>query len=260
MPEKMLLALPHGIKLCRFTLQDRSFAPHFHEYYLFGCLLSGKRDILCQTGIWEISPECLVILNPGAIHSCESAGSAEWLCLNVPGDVFHKMPGIRGTMPIFGHILYRNRSLYKKFLSLAESCADEDAVIGFIHEILQVFPVAGSSPKQINVKIAELCSFLKTNVAEELTLDQMAQHTGLSKYYLIRAFRDALGITPWRYLDTLRVNFGRQMLESGAPIAQCALAAGFYDQSHFSKSFTRSIGYTPGDYLRQFHRSMGCHS
>lgn len=253
MSEKTLMSFPLDIKFCRLSLEGCGFPPHFHDYYLFGCLLSGKRAIASKGASYEIGPECLVILNPGTVHSCENRGAAEWICLNVPRSAFYNMPESEGKIPFFDHIVYPDGNLYKKFLHLTEGPANETAIIWFMRKLLRISSARCVASAQISGKIERLCSFLRANITEELSLDEMARHSGLGKFYLIRAFRDATGITPWRYLDTLRVNFGRQMLEMGAPIAQCAMEAGFYDQSHFSRSFKRATGYTPGDYQRQFH-------
>ena len=75
---------------------------------------------------------------------------------------------------------------------------------------------------------------------------------GLDKYYLLRAFTRVKGITPYRYLENVRIARAKALLETGMPPVEAALSAGFADQSHFTKFFKCFIGLTPKQYQRIF--------
>lgn len=84
--------------------------------------------------------------------------------------------------------------------------------------------------------------------AKRICLDQLCRCVGLSKSTLLRAFPRAKGVTPYRYLENIRVSRAKTLLEQGVPPAEAALQAGFSDQSHFTSYFSRFIGLTPGAY------------
>ncbi|BAN77795.1 helix-turn-helix domain-containing protein [Adlercreutzia equolifaciens] len=73
---------------------------------------------------------------------------------------------------------------------------------------------------------------------------------GLDKYRALRSFTAAFGLTPMRYLTSLRVESAREALASGASCAEAALAAGFSDQAHLTRAFKERLGMTPGFYQR----------
>lgn len=99
---------------------------------------------------------------------------------------------------------------------------------------------------------------MDTQYAEPLTLAQLCNCAGLSKSTLLRAFTQSKGMTPYRYLQTVRIGNAKKLLEQGATLMDAALGTGFYDQSHFSKFFTQFIGLAPGTYRDIFkHSSMG---
>ena len=75
---------------------------------------------------------------------------------------------------------------------------------------------------------------------------------GLSKSTLLRAFVQAKGVTPYRYLEAIRIQKAQQFLGHGLSPAEAALHTGFADQSHFTKTFSRFIGLTPGLYREIF--------
>ena len=78
--------------------------------------------------------------------------------------------------------------------------------------------------------------------------DEQLRLAGLSKSTLLRAFTRAKGVTPYCYLENIRVEAARKLLEQGAAPAEAALSAGFSDQSHFTNYFSRFIGLSPGAY------------
>ncbi|MCX4776672.1 helix-turn-helix domain-containing protein [Streptomyces sp. NBC_01264] len=68
--------------------------------------------------------------------------------------------------------------------------------------------------------------------------------------HLVRTFSGAFGIAPHQYLVSRRVALARRLLLDGRPAAEVAVAAGFYDQAHFTRHFKRVVGTTPGRYAR----------
>jgi AraC-like DNA-binding protein len=77
--------------------------------------------------------------------------------------------------------------------------------------------------------------------------------SGLSRYELARQFRVAYGTSPHRYLLMRRLDLARRRLRQGVPLAELALAAGFADQAHFTRTFRSAVGIPPGRYAR-LHR------
>jgi len=84
-----------------------------------------------------------------------------------------------------------------------------------------------------------------------LTADLLERATGLSRYSLARQFRDAYGTSPHQFLIGRRLKAAREMIASGYPLAQAAIACGFADQSHLSRCLTKKFGMAPG----AFHRA-----
>ena len=68
----------------------------------------------------------------------------------------------------------------------------------------------------------------------------------------LRAFAREKGVTPYNYLESLRIGEAKKLLEQGVPPAEAALRTGFSDQSHFTNYFSRFIGLSPGAYREIF--------
>ncbi|MPN58983.1 HTH-type transcriptional activator Btr [bioreactor metagenome] len=92
---------------------------------------------------------------------------------------------------------------------------------------------------------------------KNITLNELSELAGLSKYYLLRSFTKQKGISPYRYLETIRIDRAKKLLEKGLLPIEAALQTGFADQSHFSNFFKKFIGLTPKQYMNIFKDLSG---
>ena len=88
------------------------------------------------------------------------------------------------------------------------------------------------------------------HLSEQLTIADAARSLGVHPSHLVRAFSNAYGIAPYRYVTGRRVDRARRLLLDGVPLSDAAVAAGFHDQSHLSRHFERVLGATPGAFAR----------
>ena len=72
--------------------------------------------------------------------------------------------------------------------------------------------------------------------------------TNLNRSYLIRVFRNAVGMPPYTYLNQIRVEKAKRLLRQGMSIADAAITVGMSDQSHLTRHFKKIVGITPGRY------------
>ena len=101
--------------------------------------------------------------------------------------------------------------------------------------------------------LAQTTELLEANFAEEMSLERIAETVGIHPVHLARVFRQNYGCTVGEYVRRLRVEFAcREMSLTDAPLPQIALASGFCDQSHFSKTFKKVVGLTPSRYRSRF--------
>jgi AraC family transcriptional regulator len=102
-------------------------------------------------------------------------------------------------------------------------------------------PVAGPAPRWL--RTAE--DYLHAHFRQPVSLRDVATEVGVHPVYLARVFRRRHGLPVSGYLRALRlVEAGRLVLD-GVPLVEAAFAAGFADQPHFSRSFSREFGFSP---------------
>jgi len=108
--------------------------------------------------------------------------------------------------------------------------------------------VLGGPTKRL---IRQAMGFMHAHYAEPLTREQIANHVHFSPDYLTDCFRQEQGVTPMVYLNRYRIYQARKLLESSdLPITRVALAVGFSEGAHFTRTFQREVGMTPRAYRR----------
>ena len=88
--------------------------------------------------------------------------------------------------------------------------------------------------------------FIEANPVVALTLDDVARHAGLSRFYLARAFEAATGFPVMRYVRARRLTAAARALAAGAPdILAVALGAGYASHEAFTRAFRDHFATTP---------------
>ncbi|MEZ5812906.1 MAG: GlxA family transcriptional regulator [Rhizobiaceae bacterium] len=97
-----------------------------------------------------------------------------------------------------------------------------------------------------NAKVISIIELMEANIAEPLTLLDIADHVGLSRRQIERLFRQEMGRSPARYYLDLRLDRARHLLlQSALPVVEVAVACGFVSASHFSKCYRELYSRTP---------------
>lgn len=97
-----------------------------------------------------------------------------------------------------------------------------------------------------------IASYLSTNLQQDLTLEQIAQVFNFSKNHIINIFKDQYGITPFTYLNRVRINHAQQLLEvTSASSEDICYVCGFHNYAYFYKQFCRITGLSPRQWRTQ---------
>jgi AraC family transcriptional regulator len=100
------------------------------------------------------------------------------------------------------------------------------------------------------VALKRVLDYLNDNLAESVSLADLAAVAHVSVFHFARQFRAAVGEAPHRYVIRQRVERAKMLLRQGRfSLAQVATAVGFADQCHFNRHFKRLVGETPGQFL-----------
>jgi transcriptional regulator GlxA family with amidase domain len=97
-----------------------------------------------------------------------------------------------------------------------------------------------------NSKVLTIIELMEANLAEPLSLIEIADHVGLSRRQIERLFRTEMGRSPARYYLEIRLDRARHLLiQSSMPVVEVAVACGFVSASHFSKCYRELYARSP---------------
>ena len=100
-------------------------------------------------------------------------------------------------------------------------------------------------------------SYIDDHIGDRISLSELARQAGVSRFHFARQFRVSTGESPMAYLRRMRIERSKSILQSrGTTIAQVAAGLGFSDQSHFTRTFGRLVGVSPGSFARSVDWSM----
>lgn len=99
-----------------------------------------------------------------------------------------------------------------------------------------------------------LINYIGQNFTSTITLEQLSQHSGLSKNGIISIFNRLYHTTPIKYINTLRIYRAEELLRStDLTITQIALECGFNDSNYFTRTFRSIKGMTPREFRNASH-------
>jgi len=122
------------------------------------------------------------------------------------------------------------------------------AIIG-VTRAFSTSDTAMESSSEINVAT----KFIKENFASKLSIEDLAKRSSLSVSALERKFKAIFHVSPTQYILNTRVQKACHLLsQSTKNLASIAIECGFYDQSHFSKKFSKSMNISPLKYRKLY--------
>ncbi|MFB9319168.1 GlxA family transcriptional regulator [Cryptosporangium minutisporangium] len=110
-----------------------------------------------------------------------------------------------------------------------------------------------SAQLAVRVPLRELQRWIVDHPQEDLSVPVLARRANLSPRQFARTFTAEVGQTPGRYVDAVRLETARRLLEdSGEGVEQVARRSGYGTAEAMRRAFVRSLGVSPGDYRRRF--------
>ncbi len=253
------------IEAYRFEGIVQPFPNHFHEYYVIGFIEDGERCLSCKNQEYTVAKGNTLLFNPGDNHACVQSddGTLDYRGFNITKEVMldlteevtgkRELPGFSKNVIFDEEVARYLHPLHELVMKGSCEFRKEESLLLLISLLIQRYgqPFESCIP-ECREEIEKACAFMEEHFANRIYLDQICRHAGLSKSTLLRAFTKSKGVTPYSYLENIRIGEAKKLLEAGVPPVEAAMRTGFSDQSHFTNYFSRFIGLAPGLYRNIF--------
>jgi two-component system response regulator YesN len=145
---------------------------------------------------------------------------------------------------------------YSYFTELNKT-TDLDELLLKLNDILTNFinRVSVTKEKKKKIKIGKMIEYINQNFTRKIKSEEVAKAGGLSTSRCLHLFKEETGMSLSEYVKKLRIDYGKYLLlNTDISIADCSIEAGFFDQSHFTKTFKQVEKITPSQFRRKYKK------
>lgn len=254
-----------GVELFHSSRTRYCFPKHFHDTYSIRLIEAGVVESLYHGRRNVLTAGDIDVLEPGVVHTASAGDKEGWSCrcLYISGE-FLKYSALEfgaTHLPPLEPLLEGNERLLFLRLQWAhhrleadgDELESETLLTGGLAALVERF--AGGPYKIIHEghepqHVSTIRSFLDEYYDRRILLADLARMVELNPVYLVRSFRQHVGLPPHAYQRQIRLNRACRMLQFGAPASEVAYAVGFADQSHLTRVLKKVMGVTPAQYAR----------
>lgn len=260
------------IRDCR----ELEFAFHYHDFYKIIYFVEGKVDYQIEGKTYCLKPHDFVLVGANVIHRAQIDKSVPYeryiIYLSeefldqksVTGEslkhcfeeahksqnrVLHFTPesyeAMVGCLLKMRQIEKQKDSCYQDLLLKA---AFLEFMVLFNRNVLRQ-PKAFIETAVYHEKVVDVIAYIQEHLREEVNVDLLAEKFYISKYYLMRQFKQATGYSIHQYLNEKRIQAAKQMILSGMPASRACYECGFRDYSTFARRFKEIVGIAPSKVL-----------
>ena len=268
------LASGISVELMRTWYRTQSFARHTHDYFTLGVVLRGSGTLWIRGSERMLHRGDVCVIPPGEVHTVGMGHGNEvlsYFAVHVPVEALAMSADAQGRRragaPAFATAVIRDGLVGAELRRLNAACgpsrvvfdegAANDALIAAMELLVRrhggvvdstIRPALDREPELVRIT----CEIIDDCYADntQTSLRALARRAGVTPCHLVRAFTDAMGLSPHRYLVQTRVRRASQYLARGIPASFVAAMTGFADQSHLTTQFKRYVGTTPASYQR----------
>ena len=242
---------------------------HYHSFCKVLLLLRGRGGYAIDGQRYTLEPGDILLIKDGSIHRPELEGDTpyERVILYIdPEFLAQASTEDCDLLSLFsgegGHVLRPGEKDRELLTGLARRLEKDMQEPGFGREILSttgllrllvelgrcrrrggLLPQGMDAPQ--DVRIQKILRFIDTHLGEELDGETIAKEAYLSKYHMMRLFRQETGTTVHLYITQKRLALARELIRGGMKATEACYQSGFRSYSSFTRAAEKYLGTTP---------------
>ena len=252
-----------------FHLKDQTrkeFSYHYHDFHKVVIFISGKAAYHIEGKAYQLKPWDILLVNRHAIHRPEIDPSVPyerfilWIQNDIPWQELLKC--FQKANDRSYNLVRLNSALQEKMKDILfelENSAKSDEYgreiltqslfLQFMVYLNRIFLekqyIYDAHSYSSDSQIEELLRYINHNLTEDLSIETLARKYYLSKYHMMRKFKEETGYTVHNYIISKRLLLARTKISEGTPILKAAQLSGFSDYTTFSRAYKKQFGTAP---------------
>ena len=249
-----------GIERLRARFIRHAYDRHAHETYSIGMTEVGSQTFGCRGGSHMTRPGSIMLFNPTDLHDGRATTSEGFTYRMLYVDVATVRGILAGEVgnpePLFDRPMAIDPDTADLVVRAYDALAADIPLTrdeALLHLLLRLVHRYGgeASPHPAtwtDRAVLRVRDRLRDAPEDSVSLQDLADLAGLSRFHLTRLFQRRFGLAPSAYLRLLRLERAKRRLAAGEAPADVAAALGFSDQAHLTRRFKAAYGMTPGRY------------
>lgn len=254
-----------------FHIKDQTgqeFSYHYHDFHKVVIFLSGKVTYHIEGKAYHLKPWDILLVSRHAIHKSEIDASVpyERFILWIKNDIPNKQ-----LLQCFQKASDRSYNLVRLNSSLQEKLKDvlfeleasarseafgkdiltqalfQEFMVHLNRIFLEKQYIFDKKSYSYDSQIANILKYINHHLGEDLSVDALASRHYISKYHLMRKFKEETGYTLHNYVINKRLLQARTLISEGTPILKAAHESGFAEYSTFSRAYRKQFGKAPSE-------------
>ena len=247
--------LPFVYHIDRVT--DSSGLPNYHTNIELLFCFEGEGEVICDAQTYRFSVGDVIVINSNLLHKVISNKLVRYYCLIVD-ESFCNQNGIDITGHVFDARIDDDevRNAYAAVCSAyaskeeSKTIAVRYAVLGLLLTLNRRFSKKVDETSSKNdvknaQRIKKVVEYIHSNLNYNISLDDISEYVGISKYHLSRDFKKFTGNTIFEYLNISRCKTAAMLISGGMSVSVAANECGFENLSYFSRTFKKYMGKLP---------------
>ncbi len=257
-----------------FHLKDsspREYIYHYHDFHKLIWFISGEVEYHIEGKSYKLEPHDILLVNKGEIHKpfVDFNTIYERYVFYISGEYLeeHSEPdsrldlcfqtAVREQSNVIRLSPAKSRSLYEN-IKLIEGVNHENAYAGemysrilFLKLMIELNRCCIGNPEvfhktaRYDKKIVEMLHYINENLAGDLAIEKLSSKFYMSKYHMMRKFKEETGYSVHQYILEKRILAARELILLGTPATAASIECGFQDYSTFSRAYKKLLGQVP---------------
>lgn len=255
-----------------FHLKDKGETKvdyHYHEFYKLLFFVSGKGGYFVEGKRYALTPGDIILIDKQCVHrpEFESGIPCERIILYIsPEFLLRESSSACQLTDCFSkeydHVLRPNEKIRKTLFSIVSNMEQELSSKRYGKEIVstgmllnllveiarsifhkEVQKPAPMLPK--SKRMLDIMHYLDAHLTEDINIDTLAEKFYISRFHMMRRFREETGTTIHSYISDHRLMLARDLISQGIPATEVCFQCGFGSYSSFSRAYGKFFGTTP---------------
>ena len=259
--------LPFILHDTHFTAAHVDYQGNWHENIEILCFTGGEGVVTSNEHRLTVHAGDIVVINANCIHTISCKQELHYYCLIV--DRSFCLSNHFDTNCICFDLQVRDAQISELFEDLAREWSTSDESYGIqtiradVLRLMALLCRRYSNPEaqpfsdsHLLCCIKQAIGYIRSESHRDLSLDELSERVGISKFYFAREFRKLTGYTVVSYIHLVRCENAKALLsQTSQSIGEIARTCGFSNQSYFTRTFLSVVGCLPSEYRKKEERS-----